>query len=125
MGVLRALWPLSFFVNRWLVIEGFVRSFVLVFPCVAVRGIVVRLFSLYVGVCVWHVPLSFCRSVVVLLCSFGLRCPSVPRRARYAFSIIVFVLSLRWHFVLLSRADESFATHVDRFVREYHVVFVR
>ena len=43
--------------------------------CGSFRGLVVRLFSFRVGVCVWNVPLSLYRSVVVLLCSF------VPRHS--------------------------------------------
>ena len=75
------------FVFRWFMFDRCVRvsyravrkiTLVYVRCCVishwrygSIRSIVVRLFSVRVGVCLWDVPLSLYRSVVILLRSFG------------------------------------------------------
>ena len=88
-----------------------VRSFVLVCPCVMVRSVVssfvfffVSAFACERSVSVFIVPSwpYFVRSACVIRPFLD------TRHVRYAFSVIVFVLSLRWYFVLVYRADESF-----------------
>ena len=105
-----------------------VRYIVFFFICVAARSVVSSF------VCFHFVSAFACgtflyRSIVSSWSCF-VRSVCVVRRfldnrrVRDAFIVIGFVLSHRWYFFLVYRADEGFVLHVCRFVWESTVVVV-